>query len=114
MIQVKRAYESAAESDGFRVLVDRMWPRGVSKKDAAIDLWLKEIAPSSELRKWFNHDPEKWAGFKRKYTAELDDNPEKVKALEEVVDEHKMVTLVFAAEDVDHNNAVALKAYLSE
>lgn len=112
MIVVKRAYEAPTKDDGFRVLVDRIWPRGVSKEDADIDLWLKEIAPTSELRKWFNHEAKKWKDFKKVYAKELDGNSETVRELKKVLGEHKKVTLVFAAKDEDHNNAVALKEYL--
>lgn len=112
MIAVKRAYEESSKNDGFRVLIDRIWPRGVSKEDADIDLWIKEIAPSSELRKWFDHEVEKWKDFQNKYIKELDDNPEKVKELKKVLRENKKVTFVFAAKDESHNNAIALKEYL--
>lgn len=111
-ITIKRAYEAASESDGFRILVDRVWPRGVSKTDAKIDAWLKDIAPSSSLRKWFGHDPEKWGEFKTRYFEELDGNAETVATIRRHLDENRKVTLVYAAKDETHNNAVALKAYL--
>ena len=110
MIQLKRVYEPASERDGFRVLVDRMWPRGISKAEAAVDCWLKEIAPCAELRKWFGHAPERWSAFCERYTAELDDNQEAVGFLKEK--SGGTLTLVFAARDVEHNNAVVLKRYL--
>jgi len=112
-VMTKRAYEPASEADGFRILVDRVWPRGVSKTDAGIDVWLKDIAPSSSLRKWFGHDPEKWEDFKIRYFEELDRNPEAVDALRQILDEKKKVTLVYSAKDEAHNNAAALKNYLA-
>ena len=112
-IRLKRAYEDAANSDGPRLLVDRVWPRGVSKKDANISNRLKALAPSTDLRKWFGHDPEKWEEFQKRYLKELKsaDN-ESLKELRQYVHEHKRFTLVFAAKDTEHNNAVALKAFL--
>jgi uncharacterized protein YeaO (DUF488 family) len=112
-IHVKRAYEDAAESDGYRVLVDRLWPRGVSKQKASIDLWLKEIAPSTELRKWFNHDPKKWDEFRKRYAQELDEHPDLVKQLADIVNK-RHVTLVYGAKNEAFNQAVALKAYLEK
>ena len=110
-IRLKRAYALPAKADGQRVLVDRVWPRGVSKDDLKLDDWVKEVAPSSELRKWFGHDPEKWEGFKERYFAELEDCPQAVDRLRERL-ARGTVTLVFGAKDTEHNNAVALKAYL--
>ena len=112
-IRVKRAYVKPAKSDGFRVLVDRIWPRGISKKEAYIDEWMKEAAPSSELRKWFGHDPEKWKEFKKRYFQELDNGSAPLKQLREKAKTGR-VTLVYAARDEDHNNAVALKEYLEK
>jgi uncharacterized protein YeaO (DUF488 family) len=110
-IQLKRAYQPPAEEDGRRVLVDRFWPRGVSKKEAHIDLWMKSLAPNDDLRKWFGHRPEKWREFKQRYFEELDKMPAEIG---ELLNEARrgMVTLVFAARDETHNNAVALKEYL--
>lgn len=110
-IAVKRVYEPPAKADGQRVLVDRIWPRGVSKKDAELTLWLKEIAPSDELRKWFGHEPERWPEFQTRYSAELDGNGEAVDELRGLLREGK-VTLLYGAHDEAHNNAVALAAYL--
>ncbi|MDX8499176.1 DUF488 domain-containing protein [Mesorhizobium sp. VK4C] len=110
-IAVKRVYEAPAKADGQRVLIDRIWPRGVAKKDAALTLWLKEIAPSDELRKWFGHDPERWAEFQKRYRVELDRNEEAVAQLRNVLREGK-VTLLYGAHDEAHNNAVALAGYL--
>lgn len=110
-ILLKRAYEPPEPSDGFRILVDRLWPRGVSKSAAHIDLWLKDIAPSTALRKWFDHDPLKWIEFRDRYFLELNRNPEAVEQLTEQL--HRgVVTLVYGAKDEEHNQAVALKAYL--
>lgn len=110
-ILLKRAYEPPEPSDGFRILVDRLWPRGVSKSSAHIDLWLKDIAPSTALRKWFDHDPLKWIEFRDRYFLELSRNPEAVGQLTEQL--HRgVVTLVYGAKDKEHNQAVALKAYL--
>ena len=111
-IKLKRAYDEAAKDDGFRVLVDRLWPRGVSKDDANIDLWVKDIAPSDELRKWFGHDPDKWTEFQTRYTKELDALGNALEALRDAVKKHDTVTLVFGAKDTEHNNAVALRDYL--
>ena len=109
-LSLKRAYEPADKSDGVRVLVDRLWPRGVKKAEASIDLWRKELAPSTELRKWFGHDPEKWSEFQQRYRAELKDNPglAEIRAL---VREGK-VTLIYDAKDEEHNQALVLKEVL--
>jgi len=108
---VKRVYEPSAKSDGFRVLVDRLWPRGLSKEDAHIDLWLREIGPSTELRKWFNHDPARWSEFQRRYHAEL---KEQTALLEMITQQAKTrpVTLLYSAKDEQHNQAVALQSFL--
>jgi uncharacterized protein YeaO (DUF488 family) len=110
-IRLKRAYDTPSDDDGTRILVERLWPRGVSKEKVAIDLWLKEVAPSTQLRKWYGHDPDKWEEFRRHYRAELD-------AKGEVIDDLKRrlrkgpVTFVFAAKDEEHNSAVVLKEFL--
>jgi uncharacterized protein YeaO (DUF488 family) len=107
-IRLKRVYDKPAKADGRRVLVDRIWPRGLTKQEARIDKWLKEIAPSTKLRKWFRHDPARWKEFKKRYAAELDDRREQVERLAR--ESHKRtVTLLFGAKDIEHNNAVALK-----
>jgi uncharacterized protein YeaO (DUF488 family) len=111
VIKLKRAYEVPGSGDGFRVLVDRLWPRGVSKSAARIDLWLKEIAPSAALRKWFGHDPSKWTTFRDRYFRELDQNPKAVEQLMAHL-QHGTVTLVYGAKDQERNDAVALKEYL--
>ncbi|MBX9843391.1 MAG: DUF488 family protein [Xanthobacteraceae bacterium] len=110
-LEVKRVYDAPGPADGARILVDRVWPRGLTRKAAALDLWLRDIAPSTPLRKWFGHRPERWKQFCRRYGEELRDDPFAVAALERWMDKGS-VTLVFSAKDRDHNNAVALKAYL--
>ena len=112
MIKIKRIYELPEEKDGFRILVDRLWPRGISKQKARVDLWLKEIAPSDKLRKWFSHDPKKWVDFKSKYTKELESNPllQRIKQLEK---ENKVLTLLYSAKDKEHNNVVVLYEILN-
>jgi uncharacterized protein YeaO (DUF488 family) len=111
MFKIKRAYEAPSSKDGFRVLVDRLWPRGVSKEHAALDLWLKDIAPSPALRKWFDHDPAKWAEFKKRYTRELAKLEEPVHMLKQK-GKGGTVTLVYGARDEEHNHALVLKEYL--
>ena len=110
MIKLKRAYEPPAKSDGKRILVERLWPRGLTKEKAGIDLWLKDIAPSPELRKWYAHDIEKWTEFKKRYLKELKDNKELLNELKELV--QNPVTLVYAARDEEHNSALVLKDLL--
>jgi len=111
VIKLKRAYEPAAQDDGLRILVERLWPRGVSKQKARIDLWLKTVAPSTDLRKWYNHDPARWPAFRKRYGAELDDVADVV-ALLKLVADARTVTFVYAAGDEERNSAVALKALL--
>ncbi len=112
MFKLKRVYEEPAHADGYRVLVDRLWPRGVSKAAAKLDLWLKEIAPSAELRTWFGHDPQKFAAFAEAYRAELDHNPA-VETLRAAAVQ-QTVTLLYAARDEQINHAVVLKDYLEQ
>ena len=114
-IKLKRAYEEAAEDDGTRVLVDRLWPRGLSKERAHIDLWLKDVAPSNELRKWFAHDPSKFSEFRQRYQHELSSGSgqEALHKLREMTRQQK-VTLVFSAHDPEHNNAVVLRELLNK
>ena len=107
-VRLKRAYEPASSSDGMRVLVDRLWPRGVKKADAKIDEWMKDIAPSSELRKWFGHDPARWPEFRKRYAAEIKEHPEQLQRLRALAREGAL-TLVFSASDEEHNNAVVLR-----
>jgi uncharacterized protein YeaO (DUF488 family) len=112
-IQIKRVYDKPDKADGLRLFVDRVWPRGLTKEQAQIDDWLKEIAPSTRLRKWFGHAPARWKEFKRRYAAELDDNREQVKQLAREA-RKRTVTLLFGAKDIEHNNAVALKEYIEK
>lgn len=111
MIQVKRVYEPVKKQDGTRIFIERLWPRGIKKEDAAIDLWLKDLAPSADLRKWFSHDPKKWESFKKRYWKELRRNKTAVTTLRERL-EKGTVTLVFASRDEQHNVAVALKEFI--
>jgi uncharacterized protein YeaO (DUF488 family) len=110
-VNLKRAYEAPAKSDGQRILVDRVWPRGVTKEEILIDDWVKDVAPSTALRKWFNHEPPKWNEFKRRYFRELERRPDALKRLL-AKSRAGTMTLVFGAKDAGHNNAVALKEYL--
>lgn len=108
MLQIKRVYEPYVTTDGYRVLVDRLWPRGISKEKAHIGVWMKEIGPSNELRKWFGHDPKKWEAFEKKYKEELKDKKELLNELKELIKKHHTVTLVYGAKDIEHNQAVVL------
>ncbi|HEX6033478.1 MAG TPA: DUF488 domain-containing protein [Anaerolineales bacterium] len=112
-LTVKRIYDVPRSDDGARYLVDRFWPRAVKKKDLRINAWLKEVAPSNDLRRWFAHDPAKWDEFQRRYRAELDAKPSAWEPLVEACRQGN-VTLLYAARDTHHNNAIALKAYLEE
>ncbi len=110
-IQVKRVYDPPSREDGRRILVDRIWPRGLSKEEAKLDDWIKDAAPSTELRKWFGHDPARWTDFQRRYAVELKEKPDLRKIL--LPPKTKgTVTLLFGAKDTEHNNAVALRNYL--
>ncbi|HET9850382.1 MAG TPA: DUF488 domain-containing protein [Candidatus Saccharimonadales bacterium] len=111
MIKIKRVYEPYDSSDGKRILIDRLWPRGLSKDKAKISLWLKDIAPSAELRKWFGHDPEKWPEFQKRYKNELDSNKESAEALRQQLKDGSII-LVYGAKDEKHNDAVVLAEYL--
>lgn len=111
MVKLKRAYDDPAPEDGFRVLVERLWPRGLTKARLALDLWLKDVAPSTELRQWFAHDPEKWDEFQKRYWTELEQNLEAVDLLRSKSHDG-VITLVYAARDEEHNGALALKHYL--
>lgn len=112
MIKTKRIYEPPAAGDGFRILVDRLWPRGIRKEDAQIDLWAKEVAPSNELRKWFHHDAGHWTEFEKRYRAELKASGA-LEALLPEIRKHKTVTLLYGARDEQHNQAVVLQELLS-
>ncbi len=113
-VKLKRAYDEVAKNDGKRILVDRIWPRGVSEEDAALDEWFKEIGPSKELRQWFDHDPDKFEEFKEKYRKELQDGEQKASydKLKEIQKNNSTITLVFSAKDEENNQAVVLKEML--
>jgi len=115
-VKLKRAYDKAAKNDGKRILVDRLWPRGVSKEDANVYEWLKEIGPSNELRQWFDHDPDKFDEFKEKYRKELQDGEQKASydKLKSIQKENSTITLVYAAKDEENNQAQVLKEMLEE
>jgi uncharacterized protein YeaO (DUF488 family) len=108
MFVAKRVYDPPAKDDGYRVLVDRLWPRGLTKSKAHVDVWLKEVAPSTELRKWFGHEPEKWPEFQKRYRAEMKAQPQAMAALRKLEKEHKRVTLLYGAKSEERNQAVAL------
>lgn len=110
-IKLKRAYSPPSAEDGTRILIDRLWPRGIRKADAAIDHWMKDIAPSTELRKWFGHDPARWQGFQHRYATEIHDHPEQLAELRAMV-RKSPITLVFAAHDELHNDAIVLRNIL--
>lgn len=112
-VKIKRIYEPYATADGYRILVDRLWPRGIKKEKAHVDVWLKDVAPSTELRQWFGHQAERWSEFKTRYRAELKDSPA-WKELQTYIHDHKTVTLLYGAKDEAHNQARALQAFLSE
>jgi len=113
VVDVKRVYEAPGTNDGARYLIERLWPRGMRKENLIMDAWLKEVAPSEGLRRWFGHDPAKWDAFQRRYRAELDANPSTWKPLLEASRRGKL-TLLYSARDTEHNNAVVLKSYLEE
>lgn len=113
MIQIKRAYDPPAKTDGTRLLVERLWPRGIKKEALKMDAWLKDVAPSTELRKWFSHDPVKWPEFQRRYRAELAGHPAAWQPILDA-DAKGTVTLLYTSHDAEHNNVVALRAFLQE
>ncbi len=113
MIQVKRAYEPNSKNDGVRFLVERLWPRGVKKADLEVEAWIKDVAPSTELRRWFQHDPAKWSEFRRRYFRELEKHPDAWQPLVAQASRGR-ITLVYSAHDTEHNNAVALKEFLDQ
>lgn len=112
MIQLKRAYDEPDPEDGRRVLVDRIWPRGVSKEEAKLDEWRREVAPSDELREWFDHEPDRWEEFRCRYAEELEERSEAWRDLAETAREEETLTLVYGASDRNHNNAVVLRDFL--
>ncbi len=111
IVKIKRVYGKPKKEDDFRILADRLWPRGLSKEKAKVNLWLKDIAPSYKLRKWFSHDLAKWQEFVKKYKSELRKN-KTIQELKNIIQKHKVVTLLFGSSDIKHNNAVALKRIL--
>ena len=112
MLKLRRIYLPPMPSDGYRVLVDRLWPRGLSKSKAHVNVWMKDIGPSDALRKWFGHDPKRWTAFRARYWRELRQKAELVGQLKELLKEHPLVTLLYSARDEQHNQAVALRAFL--
>jgi uncharacterized protein YeaO (DUF488 family) len=112
-VKVKRIYAPQTATDGCRVLVDRLWPRGLAKEKAAIDHWLKDLAPSNELRRWYGHDPDKWDEFRRRYRAELDANPSVLEPLLQLMETEDTITLLFSSREEKRNNAVALAEILN-
>jgi len=112
MVQIKRVYEPASKDDGFRILVDRLWPRGLTKEKAHVDLWFKEISPSQALRKWYGHVPERWPEFQKRYKAELAKLPTEMAEFKKVLRAHPKVTLIYGAKDEERNQAVALLGVL--
>jgi uncharacterized protein YeaO (DUF488 family) len=113
MIQIKRVYDPPSKSDGERILIDRLWPRGLSKEKVDISVWLKDVAPSNELRKWFHHEESNWEEFRRRYWKELDQNPGPVEQIRERANKGT-ITLLYSARDEQHNQAVALQEYLEQ
>jgi len=114
MIKLKRVYEEPSPQDGFRILVDRLWPRGLTKEKVKIDLWMKEVSPSNELRKWYHADLEKWNEFKKKYRKELNENKEALEELKKIIKKNKIVTFVYSSKEEKNNNAAALKEFISQ
>lgn len=114
MIKLKRIYDAYDSTDGYRILVDRLWPRGISRQEAHLDLWLKEIAPSTKLRQWFGHDPNKWSEFEKRYQEELADKRALILQLQELEKKHQRITLLYGARDTKHNQAVVLLQILAK
>lgn len=114
MFRIKRIYETPGEDDGYRILIDRLWPRGFTKERAKVDLWLKEIAPSTELRKWYHHNPERWIEFKSRYQTELSDKRELILQIEHLEKVHGNITLLFAAKEKEQSQAAVLLNLLNE
>jgi uncharacterized protein YeaO (DUF488 family) len=114
MVRVKRVYEKAEKGDGWRVLVDRLWPRGMTKEKAKADVWMKDVGPSDALRKWFGHEPKKWTAFQKRYRAELADKKAMIAELKKMEKEHGTLTLLYGAKDEEHNQAVALAEFLKQ
>ena len=114
LIRIKRVYEPTSKDDCYRILIDRLWPRGLSKEKAGLNTWIKQIAPSDGLRQWFGHDPEKWEEFRKKYGKELREKQQLLNDIKRLEKENGTITLVYSAKGTEHNNAVALKQMLEE
>jgi len=114
MIKIKRIYEDSSETDGYRILIDRLWPRGISKERANIDLWIKEIAPSNDLRKWYSHNSEKAKQFEKKYIAELNDNSNSLNEVKQTIKNQKIITLLYASRDSKPIHAIVLQQILKD
>ncbi len=114
MIKIRRVYDPQEPGEGFRILIDRLWPRGISGEKASWDEWMKEIAPSNELRKWYNHDPAKWDEFRKKYRQELASRQDELKKLKQLEEKHHILTLLYSSKEREINNAVALRDFLTE
>lgn len=112
MIKIKRIYEDYSKEDGYRILVDRLWPRGISKEKAHLDIWLREVAPSNELRKEFGHNPKKWKEFQKKYINELKNKKDLITQIKSIEKKYKKITLLFGAKDIEHNQAIVLQQVL--
>ena len=112
MIKIRRIYDPGKTGEGYKVLVDRLWPRGISKENAGWDEWMKEISPGNDLRKWYNHDPQKWVEFKERYRRELADKEDRLNRLKQLEREHGVLTLLFSAREKEYNNATALREFL--
>lgn len=113
-IEIKRIYDDPSDEDGTRVLVDKVWPRGMSKEEARLDEWWKEVAPDDDLRQWFDHDTDKWSDFKKKYREQLKDQKSEIREFLDKLDKRKRLTLLYGAKDEKHNQAVVLKSYLNQ
>lgn len=112
MIRIRRIYDPGKPGEGYKVLVDRLWPRGISKENAGWDEWMKEISPGNDLRKWYNHDPQKWDEFKERYKRELSDKEDLLNRLKQLEREHGVLTLLYSAREKEYNNATALREFL--
>lgn len=112
-LRIRRVYEPPQDGDGKRILIDRLWPRGISKNDAQVDVWMKDVAPSAELRRWFGHDPKKWDEFRRRYQEELKRNAKAVEELKEQIGQ-STATLLYGARDIEHNNAIVLMDFITK
>lgn len=114
MIRIKRIYDKKSRDDGYRILIDRLWPRGMTKEEAGVDLWLKDISPSAALRKWFAHDPKKWATFRKKYEVELRTKGQQIETIIRLQEEKGVITLLYSAKNEKYNNAIVLAGLLKK